>query len=103
MPAPPRRSESIQYTVNVPTTGDGLMHPDPKRIAVCFNPPVTNRYTITTDTTLLTLDVGITLYPGSDPLILTEREHGEMVRRGWFAISATAAQNVTVVILRRIG
>jgi hypothetical protein len=91
-------NESVQTTVTVATSSTNLVRPNPRRIALAFNAPPTNRYTISLELTAL-LDQGITMYPTNNPFVLTVLEHGDWVRRGWAAISATASQSITIIEL----
>jgi hypothetical protein len=86
---------SSQTTINVPSAASGpLVPPSPYRKGLMIVSGNTNRFTIS-QSLVAVLDQGITLYPTDRPIVLTEHEHGEMVKRAWQAISAAAPQNVT--------
>lgn len=87
---------STQSTVNVATTTTSLVPAAPNRVALIISAPLTNRFTISLLTAAV-LDQGVTLYPAGRTLSLNIHDHGDIVTRAWAAISATAAQNVTVV------
>lgn len=87
---------SKQDTVNVLTTSTALLPAAPNRRAILISGPFTNRFTLSLNSTAL-LDQGITLYAAGAPLALNVQDHGDIVTRAWTAISATAAQNVTIV------
>lgn len=87
---------SRQDTINVGTTSTALLPAAANRRAIVISAPVTNRFTITI-LSAAALDAGINLYPSGDPVTLSLDVHGDIVTRAWAAISATAAQNVTII------
>lgn len=87
---------SKQDSVNVLTTTTALLPAAPNRRAILISGPNTNRFTLSLNATAI-LDQGITLYAADAPLSLNVHEHGDIVTRAWTAISATAAQNVTII------
>lgn len=91
------RTVSIQGKINI---GGGastqFLQEAADRVGIIVNAPLTNRFTLSLATGAV-LDEGITLYPGNDPLILTVEQHGQLVVLAWTAVSATAAQDVTVI------
>jgi len=91
-----RRASSAQQTINVGTSSTVFLGEAPGRVAIIVSAPNTNRFTLSLTTTAV-LDQGITLYAGNQPLILAVADHGDLVTRAWSAISATGAQNVTVI------
>jgi hypothetical protein len=89
-------STAAQNTVTIGTTSTAFIPRSDKRVAIVLNPPLTNRYTISMVNPAV-LDVGITVYPGQWPVILSLQDVGDLTRRDWWAISAVAGQAVTYV------
>jgi hypothetical protein len=87
----PTSSENV---VTIQTTDSPLVAPSPRRRGLLFIPPLTNRYTVSTNP-VATLDQGITLYPGQVPVLLAGEDYGDLAQRAWHGISAVAAQAVT--------
>jgi len=88
----PQYTES---TVTIPTAGAQILSAAPKRKAIIFPAPPTNRYTLSAQGVPV-LDVGINVYPAGERLILTEADHGQAVQKGWFAASAVAGQIIVI-------
>lgn len=70
----PRRGLD-QKTTSVDTTDSPLLGPNPRRWALIFSAPLTNRYTLSFKRAAV-LDEGITVYPTTLPLVLTHNEFG---------------------------
>lgn len=75
------------------TEGPFVMSDERRRVLI-ITAPETNRVTLTWGTDAH-LDLGITLYPGGQPLVLDRNTHGAMVTQAMRAISATALQTLT--------
>lgn len=90
-------AESYQRTVLVATGNSTPLIPaSEKRRAIIITSPPTNRFTISFGQDAA-LDLGITLFPLTSPLILRDVDFGCCVKKAINAISAVADQNVTFV------
>ena len=88
---------SGQRQVSVGTGPTAFLPAKRNRTALIISAPQTNRFTLSITPTA-TLDQGLTVYPGTLPLVLTRAEHGDLVARAWTAITAGAqAQTVNVL------
>jgi len=77
------------------TTGGGTFIPaDPKRVSLVINSPQVNRVTLSFSPQPV-LDVGINMDPGDPALVLSLLEHGDIVKRPIYAISALANQTLS--------
>lgn len=83
-------------TVNVLTAATPLLGPSEHRIGVVIASPLTNRFVISPDPDVA-LGRGITLYPAGGVWEAYEYQWGNALNQPFFAISAVAPQNVTVM------
>ena len=88
-------------SVSIPTTSAQILGPSDRRYGLIFSAPQANRYTIGFGAEAV-LDQGLTIYPTQAGLLLTYNDVGDAVAQPITAISAVAAQDVSVtVILKR--
>lgn len=90
-----RKSTSSERTVLVPNASITLVSPSADRTFLMISTPNTNDIFITTNPPASSTN-GMRLQVGQSPLILTLLQHGDIVTKGWYAISPTADETVTV-------
>lgn len=91
-----KTSTAVQATVNVGTSSTQLVGPNRHRKALIIQAPQTNRITLSL-VNPAAADVGIVLYASDPPFILDSERVGAACRQPWYAISDTAAQDVTFI------
>jgi len=91
-----RATTSAQQVVSVTTSSGTFLLAAPRRVALIVSAPLTNRFTLSLKSTAV-IDEGLTLHPTQDPLLLTVEKHGDLVTRGWTAISSSGTQGVAVI------
>lgn len=80
----------------IATTDSQLLGPNPNRHSLLISSGLSNRFTISFGDAAV-LDKDITIYPGQAPLILRYDDFGGAITEEIRAISAGAAQFVSVV------
>lgn len=80
------------------TTDTSLIGTNPKRTGVLIVAPSSNRISISL-TGPAVLDQGLTIYPSNLPMHLRHEDFGDSLCNEIRAISALAAQNVTIIDL----
>ena len=63
-----------------------IIGPSPERIGIQFFGPSSGQCRVSTEV-LASIDDGIPLFSGSQPVTLTYHVHGELVRRAWYALN----------------
>ena len=84
---------SRKVTVN--TSAGLFVEANSARTCLLFSPGPTNRITLSLDPAVAD-GVGLVIYPALGPVRLSLGDLGELVRKTWYAISATAAQDIVV-------
>jgi hypothetical protein len=82
------RTDTLNEVTAIEITG-----PSPRRIAILFVPHNTARFSVSPESGVQ-IDTGLTLQFGGDVIELTVERHGDIVRRGWFAIASAATTKI---------
>lgn len=90
------KSHPVPFAVLVTVAGGPLLGPNPDRIALTFNAPPTNRYSLFFGP-LGAIDTGVTMYPTNDPWTVDSVFIGDGLQSPISAISVVADQTVTGV------
>lgn len=95
-----RKTSSRMLNFAVVNTGSQEILPgSPYRYALIFTPPQAGRVTLTNESPAV-LDIGMTLVSAGGPFAMTIQDHGDIVRKPWYAIASIAGTlNVIEVIL----
>jgi len=91
-----RESTSASRKVTVGTGSTPLISHSPTRTVLIVSAPVSKRVTLSLVQPAVDR-VGITLHPGSSPLVLTVQTHGDLVTRSLWAIADTSAEQIGIV------
>lgn len=91
-----RSTVSADASPSIGTTATELVSASLDRYCLIISPPIAGQVTIGFDPNHVASGVGIVLASGADPLVLTIQEHGDMVRRAWYAAVDTGTRSVGV-------
>lgn len=93
-----RKTGVFNPPVSLAITDTPLLGSDPNRVAIILSGPPTNRYSINFGQPA-TLDQGLTMFPLSQPFLLTREDIGDLITLDIRGISAVAPQTVTVLVV----
>ena len=88
---------SADKTISVANTPQLIVESSLDRYCLIISPPLAGQVTIGFDANHVASGSGIVLASGADPLVLTIQEHGDIVRRAFFAAVDTPPRNIGIM------
>lgn len=76
----------------IDVTSSQFLQGNPSRVSITFSSHPTQRITVR-PSSAVTIDEGITIPAASQPLTITEYEHGDAIRSQWFGVTVVLAAN----------
>jgi len=91
-----RRMAGTESRITLTASSLQVVLADPKRIHLCFFPPVSGTVTLSSHGPVVA-NVGITMSANDHPLHLDIKEHGLLVIGNWFAIHSVGGPTLSIL------
>src|SRR5437667_6532007 len=88
-----RKTMSRVGFTNITSTGNLVIGPNPRRVALCFFSSQTRYFTISNNNPT-TLFEGITIGVSGSPILLNIKDHGNCVCKAWYGIASAGSDDI---------